>query len=90
MLQVRKLILDILKPHNPDVLEFTSAIAAQGSDYRVSLKVIEMDENTETLDVTIEGENIELEAILVVIKEMGASLHSIDGVDVVNIRDDAE
>lgn len=90
MLQIKKLILDILKPHKPGVLEFASAVAAQGHDYRVSLKVLEMDENTETLEVTIEGQDIELETISRVIKEMGASLHSIDGVDVVNTSDNTE
>lgn len=85
MLQLKRLVLDVLKPHQPDVLEFARAIAARGAGYRVTLTVLEMDEKTETLEVVIEGANVELEAIVSTINELGASLHSIDVVEVVNV-----
>ncbi len=87
MILTKRLVLDILKPHHPDILEFARTIAARGAGYQVKIKVLEIDENTETLEVIIEGNNIEFELITSSIKEMGASLHSIDGVDVVNISD---
>ena len=85
MLQLKRLVLDVLKPHQPDVLEFARAIAARGAGYRVTLTVLEMDEKTETLEVVIEGANVELEVIVSTINELGASLHSIDVVEVVNV-----
>lgn len=84
MVSVKRLVLDVLKPHQPDALEFCRAIASIGDDYRVCLTVIEMDEKTETLELDIEGGSIDLHAIESAITGMGASLHSIDQVEVLN------
>lgn len=81
MTQVTRVVLDILKPHHPNVLEFARVLAEQG-DYRVKLKVLEMDDKTETLLVEIDGEAIDFERIQQAISEFGASLHSIDEVEV--------
>ncbi len=82
MAAVKKLVLDVLKPHRPNALEFSQAIAEVGTDYYVSLSVLEVDENTETISLDIEGENIDFESIQSIITEMGGSLHSIDIVEV--------
>jgi hypothetical protein len=88
MAAVRKLVLDVLKPHQPNALEFALHLGAIGSDYRVDLKVLEMDENTETLCVTLEARSLDFTAIQVAIDQMGGSVHSIDEVEVGN--DEAE
>lgn len=85
MLQLKRLILDVLKPHHPDVVEFARAIARQGNDYIVKLTVAEMDDKTETLELIIEGNDIQLDNIVAAINELGGSVHSIDGVEVVNV-----
>ncbi|MCW9023656.1 MAG: DUF211 domain-containing protein [Gammaproteobacteria bacterium] len=82
MVSVKRLVLDILKPHQPNALEFSGTLAEVGDDYYVSLTVIEMDENTETVQVVIEGGNIDFEAIQLAISNMSGSLHSIDVVEV--------
>ena len=43
MAQVKRLVLDILKPHQPNALEFSQHLAAQGN-HRVKLTVLEMDD----------------------------------------------
>ena len=87
MVLVKKLILDILKPHQPNALEFSSNLADTGDDYRVELTVIEMDENTETIQVVIEGNNIDFKTIQSAITDMSGSLHSIDVVEVQSVSD---
>ncbi len=82
MVSVKRVVLDVLKPHQPNALEFTQAIATTGVDYRVRLTVLEMDENTETIQIEIKGSAIDFEAIQSSISSMGASLHSIDEVEV--------
>jgi len=84
MVSVKKLVLDVLKPHQPSAVEFTQAIAEVGVDYKVHLIVIEMDESTETLQIMVEGQSIDFNAIQTVISSMGGSLHSIDEVEVHN------
>jgi len=82
MVLVKRVVLDVLKPHQPNALEFTRAIAEVGSDYRVRLTVLEVDENTETIQVVVESEAIDFPAVESTIGNMGASLHSIDEVEV--------
>lgn len=82
MAAIRRVVLDVLKPHQPNPIAFSSALADLGMDYRVNLDVIEVDERTETTLITIEGADIDFERIASLIEQMGASIHSIDEVDV--------
>ncbi len=82
MTKTRRLVLDVLKPHQPDALDFSSALANLGADYRVKLTVTEVDKNTESTIVTIEGTDIHFDDIKAAIEKMGASVHSIDEVEV--------
>ncbi len=80
MISVKKMVLDVLKPHQPNAVEFSKAIARVGSDYSVHLTVLEMDENTETVQIEISAMAIDFAAIQSCISDMAGSLHSIDEV----------
>ncbi|WP_178862478.1 DUF211 domain-containing protein [Thiomicrorhabdus cannonii] len=82
MAVIRKLVLDVLKPHQPNAIDFSVALADLGADYRVNLMVAEMDEKTETTVITIEGNNISYDQVVAIIEKMGASIHSIDEVEI--------
>ena len=82
MSKTLRLVLDVLKPHQPNALEFSSALANLGADYHVKLTVTEVDKKTESTIVTIEGEDIHFDDIKEAIEKMGASVHSIDEVEV--------
>lgn len=82
MTKTRKLVLDVLKPHQPNALDFSAALADLGKDYRVKLIVTELDKSTESTIITIEGTDIQFDDIKTVIEKMGASVHSIDEVEV--------
>ena len=84
---VKRIVLDVLKPHEPNALEFSRAIARAGNDYCVHLTVLEMDENTQTLQIEIEGSALDFEEIQSTISDMGGSIHSIDEVEVQNEPD---
>jgi len=87
MVSVKKVVLDVLKPHQPNALEFSRAIAAVGDDYHVTLTVLEVDESTETLQVVVAGDAIDFEAVQNTINDMGGSIHSIDEVEVQSAAD---
>ena len=78
----RRLVLDVLKPHEPNALDFSSTIANLKADYRVRLSVTEVDKKTESTIVIIEGGDIHFDEIKEAIEKMGASVHSIDEVEV--------
>ncbi|MFC1513204.1 DUF211 domain-containing protein [Thermodesulfobacteriota bacterium] len=82
MPKTRRVVLDVLKPHQPNALDFATALADLGPDYQVKLTVTEVDKKTESTIVTIEGADIHFEDIKAAIEKMGASVHSIDEVEV--------
>ena len=88
MIRVTKVVLDVLKPHQPNSLEFAKAMAEAINDCSVYLDVLEMDENTETLKLEVCAHDIDIEIIQSAITKLGASLHSIDEVKVKNENDE--
>ena len=89
MVSVKRIVLDVLKPHHPNGLEFASSIAER-SGARVVLTVAEVDERTETVVLEIEGEHLQYEAITAAISDLGGSVHSIDEVVVESAPDQDE
>ena len=81
MTRVRRLVLDVLKAHKPSVLELGELLAGQDG-LHVKLTVLEIDDKTETLRIEITGEDIEFQRVHDAIDGFGASLHSIDEVEV--------
>ncbi len=83
MAAVRRVVLDILKPHKPNALEFARVLAEQGPGYRVSVTVEGVDARTESIVVVVHGEDIDFDAIEAAIRDIGGALQSIDEVEVV-------
>ena len=79
---IRRLVLDVLKPHHPSIAEFAMLIAEQDPSYRVKITVVEIDEHTESIVMVVDGDNIRYDEIAETITNMGGSVHSIDEVEV--------
>lgn len=90
MVHVKRIVLDVLKPHDPNGLEFTTAIAEKIPGCRIKLTVTAMDAKTESVILVVEGEDLHLQVISQVIGSLGGSIHSIDEVDVENGPVDTE
>ena len=84
MSSIKRVVLDVLKPHHPNALEFASAIADQHAGCRVRVTVVEVDEKTETVTLVFESGDVPYEALVETIQELGGSVHSIDEVEVTN------
>ncbi len=82
MVNVKRMMLDVLKPHQPNGLEFATAIANKAPGTHVKLTVAAVDERTESVVIVVEGERLDFEAIREVIANLGGSIHSIDEVEV--------
>lgn len=85
MVSINRVVLDVLKPHEPNALELCSALAAIGDNYWVRLTVVELDNKTETLQLEIVGKDLNFPVIESTLQKMGASLHSIDVVEAQNV-----
>jgi uncharacterized protein len=77
---IRRLVLDVLKPHIPTILELATALANVRGVTGVNLSLYEVDQQTETIKATIQGENIDYQGVERVIKDFGGDIHSIDEV----------
>jgi hypothetical protein len=83
MSRLKRIVLDVLKPRHPNALDFAGAIAdGSGGCCRVRVTVTEVDEKTESTVVAIEGDDIPYRDLVGVITRLGASVHSIDEVEV--------
>ncbi|RLM57318.1 hypothetical protein DVK02_05960 [Halobellus sp. Atlit-31R] len=78
MAALRRVALDILKPHEPSMLDFTDRIAAVESVDGVSASLIELDQEVQNVKITAEGTALEYDAIEEVIEQLGGTVHSVD------------
>ena len=76
-----KVVLDVLKPHKPSIIEMADAIVSIDGIRRVSITIREMDAETETVKVVIEGKGVNFRNVEEAIEELGASIHSVDEVE---------
>jgi len=77
-LAVRRLVIDVLIPHDPDIIEFSESLAAIHGVDGVTVHVLEIDEKTKTIEITVEGHELTYSEIEEVIESHGGSIHSID------------
>jgi len=77
---IRMLVLDVLKPHKPNIIDFSKRVAEVKGILTADINVEEVDEKTESVKLIVEGTNIDYESLEDLIKELGGSVHSIDRV----------
>jgi uncharacterized protein len=77
---IRRLVLDVLKPHVPTIIELATALSHVKGVGGVNLSLYEVDQQTETIKATVQGENIDYDGIEEVVREFGGAIHSIDEV----------
>ncbi len=80
MSSIKRIILDVLKPHKPSILEIADRLGDLEGISGVNISLEEVDTDTDSVKITIEGNNINYEHVKTVITECGAVIHSIDGV----------
>ena len=80
MTNIKRIILDVLKPHTPSIIEVAEKIGRLDGISGVNISLEEVDADTDSVKITIEGNNIDYELVKNEITECGAVIHSIDGV----------
>ncbi len=78
--KIKLIVLDLLKPHQPTILELSSALSDIPGIDGVDVTVYEIDSKVENVKATIMGQNIDYDKVRRVLEELGASIHSIDKV----------
>ena len=75
---LKRLVLDVLKPHMPHLPELAVQLSRLSGVAGVNISLIEVDKNTESVKVTIEGNSLNYSLIAKTLEEAGAVIHSID------------
>jgi hypothetical protein len=75
---VRRLVLDTLKPHEPNIIELAQQISELSGVDSVNISIYEIDRKVENAKITIEGQDIQYPDVASLIRELGGTIHSID------------
>ena len=77
---IRRLILDVLKPHKPSVVEVSEGLSHLTGVEGVNIIINEIDQQVENAKVIVAGTSLNFEEIQKKLEEFGATIHSIDEV----------
>lgn len=77
IIMLKRLILDVLKPHEPNVAIFSEELSELEGVDGVTVSLLEIDKEVENVKVTIKGK-LNFEKIKQKIRDLGASIHSVD------------
>jgi hypothetical protein len=77
---LRRLVLDVLKPLEPSIVELAQILADLEGVDGVNISIYEIDRRVENAKITIEGHDLRYEEIANLIEENGGAIHSIDEV----------
>jgi hypothetical protein len=77
---VRRIVLDVLKPHSPRLTDLALMLARDERVNGLNISLKEVDQNTESITITLEGDDLSYDSIKEVLEQAGAVIHSIDQV----------
>ncbi|GAA0203294.1 DUF211 domain-containing protein [Halobaculum roseum] len=80
MAPVRRVVVDVLKPHAPPLVEFTERVSETAGVDSASSRLIELDRDVQNIEVTVEGEDVDYDAVVETVEGVGATVHSVDEV----------
>lgn len=81
------MVLDLLKPHEPSIVELAEELGKLEGVSKVNVTVLEVDAETETIKLVIEGKGLSFERLNERIRDMGAVIHSVDEITVENFEE---
>ncbi len=77
---LRRMVLDVLKPLEPDIVDLARKIATLSGVDGVNITIYEIDHHVENAKITVEGEQLSFQELKDLIVENGGAVHSIDEV----------
>jgi hypothetical protein len=75
---IKRIVLDVLKPHKPSLIDMSLRLSGLKGVDGVSCTLDEVDQETESVKVTIEGSAVNYASVEDTLRELGAVIHSID------------
>ncbi len=76
--KLRRVVLDVLKPHDPSICEVAQRLAELPGVDGVNINIYEVDRKVENAKITIEGTDLDFSIIVSTVEDAGGTIHSID------------
>lgn len=77
---IRRIVLDVLKPHSPRLTDLALLLSQDDRVNGLNISLKEVDQNTESITITLEGDDLKYDSIKEILDLAGAVIHSIDQV----------
>src|SRR5438876_9408884 len=75
---IKRIVLDVLKPHKPSLVDMSMRLSGLKGVDAANLTLHELDQETESVKVTIEGPSVNYPSLEETLLEIGAVIHSAD------------
>lgn len=80
MAPIKRLVIDVLKPHEPSTIDFSQEIVETDTVAAVNATLIELDQEVKNLKLTLEGDAIDYDNVEAAVEAAGGTIHSVDQV----------
>ncbi|MFQ6065212.1 MAG: DUF211 domain-containing protein [Candidatus Bathyarchaeia archaeon] len=77
---IRRLVLDVLKPHNPGIVQLSKELSELEGVEGVNIVTYEIDQKVENVKIILGGNSISFEEVKKKLENLGAVIHSVDEV----------
>ncbi|MFB6267288.1 MAG: DUF211 domain-containing protein [Halodesulfurarchaeum sp.] len=78
MAPVRRVVYDVLKPHEPEMRTFVERIASVDGVSAADASLVEIDQEVQNIMVTVDGDDLPPDTIEETIEDLGGTVHSVD------------
>jgi hypothetical protein len=73
-------VIDVLKPHEPEMVEIATAVSESDGVAGVNASLIETDREVQNVKLTVEGEDVDPDDVEAIVDRVGGTVHSYDEV----------
>ena len=80
MAPIRRLVLDVLKPGEVPTVSFAQEVGGLDGTDAAAARLVETDREVQNIVLVLEGPDIDYDAAIECIEDLGGTLHSVDEV----------
>ena len=74
--KIRRLVLDVMKPQEPSIVEFAKTIEGLKGVEKVDIVLKEVERKVENILITVNGSGMDADEIMNTVEKMGASIQN--------------
>ncbi|WEL19652.1 DUF211 domain-containing protein [Candidatus Nanohalococcus occultus] len=78
MSKLRRVVLDVLKPHDPEILDFAQETSELEGVKGTNTTLVENEKDVENIKITVQGDGFSFEKVKETVENLGGSIHGID------------